>query len=205
MLCASACLALALLAADSGVARAPFSPPAPDTVPVAPASRSGGAPVRARLFPAMDSARAQQPVEYSDAYFTRLTIHRYASYATVPLFVAQYLAGEELMRNGSEAAGWARDSHGALAAGVGALFVVNTVTGGWNLLESRKDPEGRTRRMLHGLLMLAADAGFAATGMLADAAEESGDSRNLHRTVAVTSMGVSLASYAIMLPIFGND
>jgi hypothetical protein len=40
--------------------------------------------------------------------------------------------------------------------------------------------------------------------MLADRAEGNADDRELHRTVAISSMGVSLLSYAIMLPMFGN-
>jgi len=43
---------------------------------------------------------------------------------------------------------------------------LNSVTGVWNLWESRHQPAGRTRRTLHGLLMLAADAGFGATASM---------------------------------------
>jgi hypothetical protein len=52
--------------------------------------------------------------------------------------------------------------------------------------------------------MLAADAGFAATGLLADRAENDQGARDLHRAVALGSVGTSLLSYAIMLPIFGR-
>ena len=202
MLCASACLALALIAADTGTAPAV----APLAFAAPPAARWESAPVPAFPPPAgaawlsaADTTQEPRAVEYSDAYFTRLTIHRYASYAIVPMFVAQYVAGEQLMDKGDDAPGWARDAHGALAGGVAGLFAVNTVTGAWNLWEGRRDPEGRTRRTLHGGLMLLADAGFAATGALAN-----GGDRDLHRAVALSSMGVSLLSYAIMLPIFGN-
>ena len=117
-----------------------------------------------------------------------------------------YLTGKAKQheRKGDQAPEWARQSHGPLAAGVAGLFAVNTVTGGWNLWEGRRDPEGRTRRTVHGALMLLADAGFAATGMLAEDAEESSGRRDLHRTVALSSMAVSLLSYAVMLPLFGN-
>ena len=47
-----------------------------------------------------------------------------------------------------------------------ALFAVNTVTGVWNLSEGRKDPNHRTKRMVHGILMAVADAGFVATGVM---------------------------------------
>lgn len=138
-------------------------------------------------------------IEYSEWYGRRLTIHRWASYSTLPLFAFQFLAGRELYEKSSDAPGWARKGHGVAATGVAALFVVNTVTGVWNLWDARKDPEGRTRRTAHGLLMLAADAGFTATGMLAESAERSPEDRRLHRSVALTSMGVATVSYLIML------
>jgi hypothetical protein len=234
MLCPLACIALALLAADTtpqpaapvtvqAAAVAELTLPAvPDAGLALPAVDARLAALPSALPPLLQPAGAALPglgvpsapvaadtvprrsVEYSDAYFTRLTIHKYASYAMIPMFVAQYVAGEQLMDKGGDAPGWARDTHGALAAGVAGLFAVNTVTGGWNLWEGRHDPEGRTRRLLHGGLMLLADAGFAATGVLADDAEESSSRRSLHKDVALGSMAVSLISYAIMLPIFGN-
>lgn len=229
MLCPSACIALALLAADTVPPPHPAAPDAavaavtaevaagaapaalgmtalPSTLPpmLRPALEPLSPPLALPAPGASDTVPRRRSVEYSDAYFTRLTIHKYASYAMLPVFVAQYVAGEQLMDKGDAAPGWARDSHGALAAGVAGLFAVNTVTGGWNLWEGRHDPEGRTRRLLHGGLMLLADAGFAATGVLAEEAEESSGRRDLHRNVALGSMAVSLLSYAIMLPVFGN-
>ncbi len=148
---------------------------------------------------------APQLVEYSDAYFTRLTIHRWASYLTVPLFASQYIVGQKLM-NGDRNL---RGVHGVLAASVAGLFAVNTITGGLNLIEARKDPEGRTRRTLHSVLMLLADAGFVATGATAGESEDGyyrGPTNiNRHRNIALVSMGTALVSYAIMLPIFGRD
>ncbi|HET7232154.1 MAG TPA: hypothetical protein VFJ16_19260 [Longimicrobium sp.] len=228
MVCLTACsMVLALLAADTGaVPRTGPEPPAAVAGPaaatrwwddvrfatpplVADGPSSAAIDPSPAVVPVAPVARADtgQPraFEYSDAYGTRLAIHRIASYAMIPLFAAQYAAGDQLMRKGSSAPGWARSSHGALAAGVAALFTVNTVTGGWNLIEARHDPEGRTRRTLHGVLMLAADAGFTATGLLANRAENDAGARDLHRTVAIGSMGVSLLSYAIMLPIFGRN
>jgi hypothetical protein len=108
------------------------------------------------------------------------------------------------VENGRAAPGWARTIHRPAATGTAILFGVNTLTGGVNLWQARGDPDGRTRRTLHGLLMLAADAGFAATGIIAQDASENASRRDLHRTVALSSMGVSLLSYAIMLPIFGG-
>jgi hypothetical protein len=137
-----------------------------------------------------------QAVTYSDAYNTRRKIHMWASYATLPLFVAQYVSGQQLY-DGKE--GGLADAHGALAGAVATLFGVNTVTGVWNLWEARSDPNGKTRRIVHGLLMLGADAGFVATGMLAPGDDEGSGGKSTHRTVAVTSMGVATAGYLYML------
>jgi hypothetical protein len=154
---------------------------------------------------ALDAQMAPAPrakaIEYSDAYRVRLKIHKYASFATLPLFVAQYAVGQKLYNgNGSDST---RSLHSALAASTAVLFGVNTVTGVWNLGEGRKDPKGRTKRMIHGLLMAAADAGFVATGMLApehDEGEgEGGGNRSTHRTVALASMGVATVAYLMML------
>ncbi len=152
--------------------------------------------------PAQQSAPRPLAVEYSDAYALRRKIHVYASVATIPLFAAQYFIGDKLYQgDGSENL---RSTHAVVGAGIGALFAVNTVTGAWNLWEARKDPKGRTRRLVHGLSMLGADVGFVATGMMApddDEGERGGDGgrRSLHRNVAVTSMGIATASYLYML------
>jgi hypothetical protein len=154
-------------------------------------------------------------IEYSNAYATRASIHKWASYAIVPLFAAQYITGHELIEDqehndGGNARGGEDDEgdsglHSTLAAGVGVLFGVNTVTGVWNLVEARKDPNGRGRRLTHGVLMLLADAGFVATGVLANSAGGSESKANLHKNVAIGSGLVALTSYAIMLPPFRRD
>ena len=145
--------------------------------------------------------RRPVPVEYSDGYKTRARIHKISSFATLPLFVAQYAVGQKLYNgNGSDST---RSLHNALAASTAVLFGVNTVTGVWNLGEGRKDPKGRTKRMIHGLLMAAADTGFVATGMLAPETDEGegegGGNRSTHRTVALASMGVATVAYLMML------
>ncbi len=139
-------------------------------------------------------------IEYSDGYYTRLTIHKYASYATLPLFALQWWSGEQLLEN-NEKDSFAGSIHGPVAASIFVLFGVNTVTGLWNLYASRKDPNGRTRRTVHSLLMLAADAGFVWTGALAPGEDEGGPSSRAdrHRTVAITSGSVALAGYLMML------
>jgi hypothetical protein len=150
-------------------------------------------------------SKRSKAIEYSDLYYTRLKIHQVASYLTVPLFVAQYLSGRELW-NHPDSHGLARDAHGPLAATVAGLFAVNTVTGVWNLWDSRRDPSGRTRRWIHSLAMIAADAGFVVVGATApdDDEGEGGSGRRssgalTHRNVAIASMSVALSSYLMML------
>ncbi len=141
----------------------------------------------------------------SEAYAFRVRVHKVASYATLPLFVAEYAAGDQLFKKSSAAPAWARSSHGVLAGGVAGLFAINTLTGSLNWWETRSQEDGRTWRTVHSALMLLADAGFAATGALADAAEESQANRKLHRSVAVTSMSVAAVSYLMMLKPLRRD
>ncbi|HET7296748.1 MAG TPA: hypothetical protein VFI66_06370 [Gemmatimonadales bacterium] len=150
--------------------------------------------------------RRPRAVEYSNLYSVRLTIHRYASYATIPLFVAEYALGRSLYNTPPDSVSHSvRSAHGLVAVGIAGLFGINTVTGGWNLWDSRKDPAGRARRYVHAALMLASDAGFVATGALAPSRRQElagtidPNRRSLHRTVAMASMGTALAGYAMML------
>ena len=154
----------------------------------------------------VDTPVTRKPVtaiEYSSGYHTRLKIHKFASFAMVPFFIGSYVTGQKLA-NG-DAPDWARRWHGPFAAGTGILFGVNTITGVWNLWESRKDPAGRTKRWIHGLMFLAADAGFTYVAMSAPHRErEFGgtgtiSSVNNHRTVALVSMGLSVSSWGLML------
>jgi len=144
--------------------------------------------------------------EYSDAYRLRAKIHKVASLATLPLFATEGFLGQSLYDNPSSGK---KDAHLAVATGIGALFAVNTVTGVWNLIEARKDPTHRGRRLAHGLLMLASDGGFVATAALGPGDEDDGarggheGSRGAHRAMAFTSIGLASAGYLIML--FGGD
>jgi hypothetical protein len=179
-----------------------------------PALAGGTAPVpslaASTLAAAAPDSQAPLPrpmaFEYSDGYRTRLKIHKYASFATLPLFVAQYAVGQKLY-DGNASDG-TRSLHGALAAGTAVLFGVNTVTGVWNLSEGRKDPNRRTKRVVHGILMAVADAGFVVTGLTAPESEHEGGEfgfesgggdRSTHRTVALTSMGIATVAYLMML------
>lgn len=185
-----------------------LTPPVPDSLPVGPVLPAY-VPSVPLIGAAADTGHHRQrprPIEYSDSYYTRLKIHMIASYATVPLFVAEYFVGRSLYNNPDSASRSLRGWHNNLAAAIGGLFAVNTVTGVWNLWDSRHDPAGRARRYIHGISMLAADAGFVAAAMMAPSREfrRSGgtvdqSSASLHRGIAITSMGLSLGSYLMML------
>ena len=117
----------------------------------------------------------------------------------LPLMATEGILGQSLY---SDPSSGKKDAHLAVATGIGALFAVNSVTGVWNLVEARKDPVHRGRRLAHGLLLLGADAGFLATAALGP--EDDDDrSRSTHRAVAFTSIGMATAGYLIML--FGGD
>ena len=118
------------------------------------------------VSPDTPEVRRPRAIEYSDAYYTRLTIHRLGSYGMLPLFAAEYSLGQNLMQDASPPT-WMKPAHGLVAGGVAVLFGVNTITGIWNLWDARQDPAGRTRRIVHSVFMLVSDAGFAVTGALA--------------------------------------
>jgi hypothetical protein len=147
-------------------------------------------------------------IEHSDANQTRAKIHKYASFATLPLFAAEVALGQSLYNTPTNA-GANKSAHALVGAGIVGLFGVNTVTGAWNLFgEGWRDTDGRTLRLVHGLLMMAADVGFLAT----TASGPNGGGRNgaltfetdkvTHRNMAVASISVATAGYVIML--FGN-
>ena len=139
--------------------------------------------------------------EYSHAYQVRAKIHKYASFATLPLFATEIALGQSLY---DTPGGSKKTAHAIVGASIGSLFAVNTVTGIWNLIESKKDPVGRKRRLTHGLLMMAADAGFFATFLAAPNDEHGNftDARSTHRTIAITSIGLATAGYLTM--VFGG-
>lgn len=138
-------------------------------------------------------------VEYSSFYHTRLKIHQVLSWTMLPLFALQYASGNQILQYGDAAPDWAKNVHGPTAGLLAGVFAVNTVTGVWNLWDSRKDPAGRTRRYVHSALMFIADAGFVYTGTLADDDEGTSDSQQQHKNAAVFSMGVATASWLMML------
>jgi hypothetical protein len=155
---------------------------------------------RVPLQVAVDTPRARpRAIEVSDWYGRRLTIHRRLSYTVIPIFAAQWIAGERIYKHGYEAPTWAKTTHRAGATALAGIFTVNTVTGLWNLWDSRHTPEGRTLRTVHALSMLAADAGFTYAGVkLSKDAETDFNKRREHRTVALASMGVTVTSALVM-------
>jgi len=147
-----------------------------------------------------DDAQAQRhapvAVQYSNAYAVRAKIHKWGSYATLPIFGAQAILGTQLDQGTTSEA--VRATHAGIATAMVGLFTVNSVTGLWNMWDARKDPNGRKRRLTHGFLMLGSDAGFVATGLLAPT-NDGGGNPGLHKTVAFTSIGVATAGYLLML------
>ena len=158
---------------------------------------------QATVNAAQTTASRPKAVTYSNGYATRAKIHKYASIATLPLFVAEAVVGQKLLDERDSESGSLRSMHSGLAAGMGVLFGVNTVTGVWNMWEDRKNPSGHKKKMIHSILMLAADAGFVATAALAPGGDddESGSSNraSTHQAVAYGSMGVATIGYVYML------
>jgi hypothetical protein len=153
--------------------------------------------------PAAQSARPKA-IEYSDAYETRAKIHRYASYATLPLFATELALGQSVYNDPAANTSAAKGAHIAVGTAITGLFAVNTVTGVWNMWESRHDPAHSKLKLIHGILMLGADAGFVATfGTGPNGRSITLDSqKQTHRTIALTSIGLATGSYLMML--FGN-
>lgn len=180
--------AAALLGADTGSIEA-LRPPANGTT-----------------IPASTDTVRRRPraIEVSDWYARRLTIHRALSYATLPIFAAQYVAGERLYRESSAAPTWAKTGHRVGATALAGIFTVNTVTGLWNLWDSRAVASHRALRTTHALMMLTADAAFTYAGAkLSEQAEQSQQKRRLHRTIALSATGLTLAS-SVMMKLFNK-
>ena len=194
-----------ILAAADSVAASAVGPVTPQPVGI-------GAPSFADTPDDTTPARRRKAVEVSDAYATRLKIHYIASFATLPIFAAQAIVGEQLFhaeQNGNPPSTSLRQTHDAIAIALGALFVTNTVTGSMNWWETRHQPAGRTWRTIHAALMLLSDAGFAYTASLGErgAFTKNGGNpaRDLHRNWAEISVGTALVGYVMMWkPIRGS-
>ncbi len=189
---ASAILALAIAVAVPPDTTPPAFRPAVDSVP----------PIPFAIEMSADTVRHHRrprAIEYSDAYYTRLQIHRDMSYAIYPLYIGQYIFGRELWIKSSAAPTWAKTGHRVFATALVVVFGVNTVTGLWNLWDARHDPNHRVLRTVHALTMLAADGAFSyAGGTLATQAQNSLAKRRLHRTITIAGMGITALSSLIM-------
>jgi hypothetical protein len=181
--------------------------PSLDTLPAVPVGDSVSAatavavPRRTvRTHGAADSAQGRPKViELSDWYYRRLTIHRWVAVGTIPVFAAQWAAGERLYDDSREAPTWAKTTHRVGASLLAAGFTANTVTGVWNLWDSRSVKQGRVLRTIHGLSMLVADGLFTYAGAkLSDEAEQSADKRRQHRTMALSAVALSTVSGVAM-------
>lgn len=161
------------------------------------ASVTASPPSVVYLSSSLDSThRRPRAIEYSDWYARRLLVHRIGSYTMLPLFATEYYFGNKLL-NGDGTDG-EKNAHQVVAGGLGVLFTVNTVTGLWNLYDSRRDPAGRKKRFVHSALMIAADAGFAWAGAIGGDARESSSTRSLHKNIALGSIGLSTVGAAMM-------
>jgi hypothetical protein len=190
----------------------PDSLPVQDTLPVQPLqpveeSLAAHIPSRLALPTTLElqpdtttPRRRRKAIQVSDWYERRLRLHRYLAYTTVPLYAFQAIAGNQLYQESASAPEWAKTGHRVGATALAAVFTVNTVTGLWNLWDSRSVPQGRTRRTIHTVLMLASDAGFTYAGIkLSNEAENSAEKRRQHRNLAYASMGVAITGSGMML------
>ena len=186
------------VAPDSGRVPAPLPGPAAPTPAYLALVRAGSA----------EDTTRPRAVSYSDFYEKRLTIHKWASWAMVPLFAGEYVVGQKLYRQNGGTEGGLRDTHQMLGTAIVGLFALNTATGAWNLWDARHDPNDRPRRWIHGISMLVATAGFAATSATGpgdDCAEHGGicwpnaARASTHRALAIGSASVATASWLMML------
>jgi hypothetical protein len=190
--CAAPVRAQDVAAIDAPLVVATATPIA-DGIPDAVAAALSGGPQDARPV----------AIEYSEAHETRAKIHKYASWATLPLLGTELWLGQKLYNDPNSLTSNLRGVHGAVGAGLIGFFGVQSVTGMWNLIEAKQAP-GHTKRLVHGLIMLAAEG-----GLVAAAASAPGNGRNnlvnfdanaaTHRNIAFVSIGVGTAGYLFML------
>jgi hypothetical protein len=153
-----------------------------------------------------DSVRRPRAITLSDGYYTRLDIHRYAGYATLPLFAVVYLSGQQELTKGSAAPLWADKVHRPAAYLLAGVFAVNTVTGLLNLAEASKVKQGKTRRWVHSVIMLASDAamiyGIAKAPSLSAIDDRIAAGKRggwtPHKSFTVASMSLATVGYLMM-------
>ena len=192
--------AFCLLISISAVAQDQEAQNPPATTPTEPAAGQSASPVHPGA------------ITYSDGYLLRAKIHKYASFATLPLFATEVALGQSLYNDDPASADSKKGAHIAVGTGIIGLFGVNAVTGVWNMVEDRHNPKGHTLRLVHGLLMLTANAGFVATAAtgphhqggrrFSTPIPPSEADKALHRNLAFGSIAVGTVGYTIML--FGH-
>jgi hypothetical protein len=166
-------------------------------------------PVAVGVTVSQDTTRKRpHAIEISDAYASRLRIHRYGSYLMLPLFATQYALGSALLDQREDivegerrtvVSDGLRRAHLFTALGVGTLFVSNTITGVLNLYEDRHNPDRRTLRTMHALTMLLSDVGFAVTGKMGvNGKNGSVADAKRHHNMAIASMGVATIGASMM-------
>lgn len=202
---------LTLAAAPADTARpAPISVADSTSRPASDSTWLLGAPIDARLVPHWDAApsdvapvdtnprRRPRAIEYSDWYYRRLVIHKWGSYLELPIFAAEYYLGQRLLTGPFPVPSWYRPAHIGTAVALSGLFGINTVTGLWNLWDSRQSTDQRALIWTHSALMLASDAGFVAATAIAGPARRGGPEARRHKNVAVASFGVATLGTVIM-------
>lgn len=173
---------------------------APGTGPRIEASRIGvGAAEPDTIRPRRHALRL------SEAYNTRLELHKIGAYAMLPMFAFEYAAGQQLMQKSAQAPAWARIGHRVVATGMLVTFTMNTYTGGMNWWETRSQESGFAWRTAHSVLMLLSDAGFSLAGQLSTPAQNDINIRRLHKQVAISSMAIATTGYLMMLKPFRRD
>ena len=170
----------------------------PMSTPIADAIAAEGAKLAA-------DPQGDRPVAitYTEGHETRAKIHKYSSWATLPLMATEFALGESLYNDPNGPTSTQKGVHGAVGTALIAFFGVQSVTGVWNLVESKQAP-GHTKRMVHGLLMLAAEGGFVASALTAPSTSRSSlpnfdADKATHRNIAIVSIGVGTAGYLLML------
>ena len=154
---------------------------------------------------ALQTAAPKPAFEYSDGYKTRGKIHKLSSWLMLPMFGLEGYLGQKMFNDVSQATDGTRRLHKSVAWGIGGLFAINTVTGIPNLLESRQDPDKSDLTLIHGILMLVADAGFLATALTQPNSQTSSGleiytpKKNQHLTIAYASISVATVGYLLML------
>jgi hypothetical protein len=185
-----------------------YEAPLPATVVEAPAGlpEVASAPALFPLSSAIDSVRRRHAIRLSYSYYRRLDLHRWVGYAVPPLLFAEFLAGDKLLKEGSDAPLWAEKSHKPIAYALAGIFTFNAVTGVWNLAEAGQVESGKSRRWVHSIMMLASSAGFIYAAQIApstgdiDARIAAGKRGGWtpHKRAAVASIGLATVAHAMM-------